>query len=135
MYIVQACVDQAEALNNALLANNLPSYAIEEILPSVRYSLTLDKYKDALVSGTQGHLMNTLDTSYKGYSTFKEIVWKDDSTVFGSIVCSIIFIVSTVADFSKFLNPIMLSHPKSTIGKFLIGIKNIYALVSHLVLC
>ena len=77
-----------------------------------------------------------LGSDCKAFPTFKRMVWMDNPTAseFNLIVCHIIFIVSTVADFPKFLNPIMIEQAGSIIGKFLQSMKDIYALVCHLAL-
>ena len=88
-YVIQACADQAEAINEAIDSNRLPPYKLTDVLPGYKLNLSSVRYKEGLAAGTQKAMRHLLNKDFPAYETIEEVVWRKNPTVFGLRVCSV----------------------------------------------
>ena len=88
-YVIQACADQAEAINKAIDSNRLPPYKLTDVLPGYKLNLSSVRYKEGLAAGTQKAMHHLLNKDFPAYEAIEEVVWRKNPTVFGLRVCSV----------------------------------------------
>ena len=84
----------------ALKSNNLSSYKLSDILPAHELDLVTSRYREGLGAGTQPSMRSLLGMDSTPYQTIEKVVWTDNSMVFGLLVCSVCFILWSIAHIS-----------------------------------
>lgn len=99
LHVIKACVEQADAITEALREEGLPPYQLTDLLPTHIFNSPDQKERYALGEGTVRY-KHSLGTDYSGFSALAKVVWEDRPTVFGSLVSSLRFIIYTIANLS-----------------------------------
>jgi hypothetical protein len=86
-YVLRACADQAEAIEEAVRSVHHRKCHLYDVLPGGEADMISGRFSQALASGERYDLQRMIGSNNVVFDLIEKIVWVESSTVFGFKVC------------------------------------------------